>query len=94
MAQDNHSVAIDKLFYFLHRFSANGGEENYSNIFRHTVTSTVPTLGIHVGIQWTPVLNSLSATLQESRAKKSPNSLYLKGSSTYKNDLNSSDSSF
>lgn len=87
MAQDNHRVAIDKLFYFLHWFSDKGGEGNYSNIFRHTVTSTVHTLGIHAGIQWISVLNSLSVTLQESKAKKSPNSLYLKGSSTYKNDF-------
>lgn len=85
MAQDNHRVAIDKLFYFLHRFSVKGGEENDSNIFRHTVINTVHTLGIYVGIQWLPVLNSLSVTLQKSKAKKSPDSLYLKDSSISKN---------
>lgn len=73
--------------YFLQRFSVKGNEENDSDVFRHTVTSTVHTLGIHAGIQWISVLNSLSVTCQESKAKKSSDLLYLKGSSICKNDF-------
>lgn len=80
--------------YFLHRFSVKRGEENDSDVFRHTVTSTIHTLVIHLGIQWISALNSLSVTLQESKAKKSPDLLYLKGSRFTKMTLNSSDSSF
>lgn len=71
--------------YFLHRFSVKGGEENDSDAFRHTVTSTVHTSGIDLGVQWISVLNSLSVTLQESKAKISTYLLYLKGSSISKN---------
>lgn len=58
-----------------------------TDVFRYTVPSTVHTLGIHVGIQWISALYSLSVTLLESKATKSPDFLYLQGSSIYKNDL-------